>query len=72
MGNLNAALEKRFKLSENHTNVRTELLAGVTTFATMSYSFAPRSWSRWVTSCLNTTIAGSSASSAIWITPSLM
>lgn len=40
MGNLNAALEKRFKLSENHTNVRTELLAGVTTFATMSYVLA--------------------------------
>lgn len=40
MGNLNAALEKRFKLSANHTNVRTELLAGVTTFATMSYVLA--------------------------------
>lgn len=26
-----------FKLSENHTNVRTEILAGFTTFLTMCY-----------------------------------
>jgi len=30
-------LEKRFKLKENKTNVKTELLAGLTTFMSMSY-----------------------------------
>ena len=30
-------LENHFHLSESGTNVRTELLAGVTTFATMAY-----------------------------------
>ncbi len=30
-------LEKLFKLSEHGTNVRTELLAGLTTFLTMAY-----------------------------------
>ncbi|UGA55446.1 NCS2 family permease [Vibrio sp. VB16] len=30
-------LEKLFKLSENKTNVRTEVIAGVTTFLTMAY-----------------------------------
>ncbi|MDF4536495.1 NCS2 family permease, partial [Vibrio parahaemolyticus] len=30
-------LEKLFKLSEYGTNVRTEILAGVTTFLTMAY-----------------------------------
>ena len=30
-------LEKQFKLSENHTTVKTEILAGVTTFMTMAY-----------------------------------
>ena len=30
-------LEKQFKLSEFHSNVRTELLAGLTTFVTMAY-----------------------------------
>ena len=30
-------LEKLFKLSENKTNVRTELVAGLTTFLTMAY-----------------------------------
>lgn len=30
-------LENRFHLSDSNTNVRTELLAGVTTFATMAY-----------------------------------
>lgn len=33
-------LEKYFKLKENHTTVRTELLAGVTTFMTMAYILA--------------------------------
>lgn len=33
----NGLLEKLFKLSERNTNVRTELLAGLTTFLTMSY-----------------------------------
>ena len=31
------ALEKFFKLSEHKTNVRTEVLAGITTFMTMAY-----------------------------------
>jgi xanthine/uracil/vitamin C permease (AzgA family) len=30
-------IERLFKLSENKTNVRTEALAGVTTFFTMAY-----------------------------------
>src|SRR5438876_9764938 len=30
-------LEKTFRLSESHTTIRTEVLAGVTTFMTMSY-----------------------------------
>ena len=30
-------LDKFFKLSENGTTVRTEILAGVTTFLTMAY-----------------------------------
>jgi adenine/guanine/hypoxanthine permease len=30
-------LEKRFKLKEHNTNVRTEVLAGITTFMTMAY-----------------------------------
>lgn len=29
--------EKMFKLSEHHSNIRTEVLAGITTFLTMSY-----------------------------------
>ena len=29
--------EKRFKLEENKTNIRTEILAGITTFMSMSY-----------------------------------
>ncbi len=33
-------MEKIFKLSENGTNVRTELLAGLTTFMTMAYILA--------------------------------
>ena len=30
-------LEKFFKLSENGTDVKTEILAGITTFMTMAY-----------------------------------
>ena len=30
-------LEKIFHLKENHTDVKTELMAGVTTFMTMAY-----------------------------------
>ena len=30
-------LDKLFKLKENNTNVRTEILAGLTTFMTMAY-----------------------------------
>lgn len=33
-------LERQFKLSEFHSNVRTELLAGLTTFVTMAYVLA--------------------------------
>ena len=33
-------LEKLFKLEQNHTNVKTELVAGVTTFMTMAYILA--------------------------------
>src|ERR1700741_1585606 len=35
--NLMAMLERIFKLSENQTTARIELLAGVTTFLTMAY-----------------------------------
>ena len=30
-------LKKVFKLKENHTDVKTEILAGITTFMTMAY-----------------------------------
>lgn len=33
-------LEKVFKLKENHTDVKTEILAGITTFMTMAYILA--------------------------------
>lgn len=33
-------MEKLFKLKENNTNVRTEILAGCTTFMTMAYIIA--------------------------------
>ena len=33
-------LEKIFKLSENKTDVKTEILAGITTFMTMAYILA--------------------------------
>ncbi|MDO5540041.1 MAG: NCS2 family permease [Eubacteriales bacterium] len=33
-------LEKFFKLKENHTNVKTEIIAGITTFMTMAYILA--------------------------------
>lgn len=33
-------LEKLFKLKENHTNVRTEIVAGITTFLAMAYILA--------------------------------
>src|SRR5574344_1683355 len=33
-------LEKFFKLSENKTNVKTEIIAGITTFMTMAYILA--------------------------------
>lgn len=34
------SLEKIFHLKENHTDVKTEILAGVTTFMTMAYILA--------------------------------
>ena len=33
-------VEKLFKLKENNTTVRTEILAGITTFMTMAYILA--------------------------------
>ena len=33
-------LEKMFKLKENKTTVRTEIIAGLTTFMTMAYIIA--------------------------------
>ena len=33
-------LEKLLKLSENKTNVKTEVMAGITTFMTMAYILA--------------------------------
>lgn len=33
-------LEKMFKLKENNTTVKTEVLAGITTFMTMAYILA--------------------------------
>ena len=33
-------LEKFFKLSENGTDVKTEVMAGITTFMTMAYILA--------------------------------
>ena len=33
-------MEKRFQLKQNHTTVRTELIAGLTTFVTMAYIIA--------------------------------
>lgn len=33
-------LESLFKLKDNNTNVKTEILAGITTFMTMSYILA--------------------------------
>ncbi len=36
----NGFLEKQFKLKENNTDVRTEIMAGITTFMTMGYILA--------------------------------
>ena len=36
-------LEKLFKLRENGTDVRTEVMAGITTFMTMAYIIPVRS-----------------------------
>lgn len=33
-------VEKQFKLEENHTNIRTEIVAGIATFVTMAYVLA--------------------------------
>ena len=45
MSSIGNVLESRFKLKENKTNIQTEVLAGVTTFATMSYVLASASCS---------------------------
>ena len=38
-------LEKQFRLSEFNTNIKTELLAGLTTFVTMAYVLADPKYS---------------------------
>ena len=38
---MNGLLERTFHLSKNHTNVKTEVLAGITTFMTVSYTHLP-------------------------------
>ena len=48
-------LEKVFKLSENNTSVKTEVVAGLTTFMTMAYIIALNpnlltAWHFWRTS----------------------
>ena len=48
-------LEKFFKLSENHTDAKTEILAGITTFMTMAYILA-----------VNPSIMGSDRWRAVW------
>ena len=40
MSRISVACKNRFRLTENKTTFRTELLAGITTFATMSYVLA--------------------------------
>ena len=37
-------LEKFFHLKENHTDVKTEIMAGITTFMTMAYILAVPAW----------------------------
>lgn len=37
---MEAALDKIFHLKEHHTNIKTEVIAGITTFMTMSYILA--------------------------------
>ena len=41
-------LDKLFHLKENHTDVKTEVMAGITTFMTMAYILAvnPIFWKR--------------------------
>src|SRR4051812_35302759 len=39
-GSFNGLIEQRFKLTANGTTVRTELMAGITTFMVMSYIIA--------------------------------
>ena len=40
MGNNGGLLERWFHLKENHTDVKTEVIAGITTFMTMAYILA--------------------------------
>ena len=40
MSNLSMSLDRRFQIKQNGSTVRTEILAGITTFATMSYVLA--------------------------------
>ena len=40
MSNLSMTLDRRFQIKQNGSTVRTEILAGITTFATMSYVLA--------------------------------
>ena len=43
-------LDKLFHLKENHTDVKTEVMAGITTFMTMAYILAvnPNILSAWI------------------------
>ena len=40
MSHISELCEKHFRLAEHKSNLRTEVLAGITTFATMSYVLA--------------------------------
>lgn len=40
MENKGGLLDRIFHLTESHTNVRTEVMAGITTFMTMAYILA--------------------------------
>ena len=40
MSNLSMSLDRRFQIKQNGSTVRTEILAGITTFMTMAYILA--------------------------------
>jgi len=64
-------LERLFKLSENRTNVRTEIIAGVTTFLTMAYIMYGFERFLYLFSCSRYGLymaSGSSSSILLWCT----